>query len=360
MKVTYLPSGTFRAAVEQEVAAYFDSVGGVRQGTWAIHLKTAIAATWLLLSYGLLVFVHTSTPTAVLLAISAGGAMAAIGFNVQHDGGHRSYSKRRSVNRLMAFSLDLLGGSSYFWNFKHNIAHHTYPNISGHDDDIYVGPLGRLSPNDRRYWFHRFQHIYMWPLYALLAVKWQLLDDFRFIIAPGIASTNVPRPPPLELALFWLGKVLFFGLAIGLPLMYLPPSRVLLIFLVSGATLGIVLGSVFQLAHCVKEADYACGPGASVPMDRDWATYQVESAANFGCNNRLLTWFVGGLNFQIEHHLFPQVCHTHYPKLSAIVERQCRTHGVRYTSHPTVRAALGSHYRWLRYLGQRDAIHAAA
>ncbi len=350
MKITYLPGGPFRAELDHEVGKYFEGAGKSRHGSQAIYLKTAILFLWLGLSYATLVLTRMTTAEAVLLAISVGTAMAAIGFNVQHDGGHRAYSKHRGINRLMGFSLDLMGGSSYFWNYKHNIAHHTYPNISGYDDDIFLGPLGRLSPHDRRFWFHRFQHVYMWALYGLLAIKWQLLDDFRFIISPGIANTRVPRPRSGELALFWFGKILFFTLALGVPLFHLPASRVLLVFLVSGATLGTILGVVFQLAHCVSEADYAAVPADGV-MNRDWATYQVESAADFAQGNRLVTWFVGGLNFQIEHHLFPQVCHTHYPKLASIVQRVALKHGVHYTSAPTMTAAIGSHYRWLRHLG---------
>ncbi len=351
MKVTYLPSGAFRTDVEREVSAYFDTNGVSRHGCLAMYVKTAILSAWLVLSYAALVFADTTTWQAILLAISTGCAMAGIGFNVQHDGGHRAYSKRRVVNRIMGFSLDILGGSSYFWNYKHNIAHHSYPNISGSDDDIYVGPLGRLSPHDPRYWFHAFQHIYMWGLYALMAIKWHFIDDFRLIIKPGIANTKVPRPAAGEHALFWLGKVLFFGLAIGIPLIYHPLWKILALYAISAATLGIILGSVFQLAHCLNEADYACVPPSGT-MDRDWATYQVESAANFGEKNRLVTWFVGGLNFQIEHHLFPQVCHIHYPALAAIVRPLCQRHGVRYSSNPTMMSALASHYRWLRHLGR--------
>jgi linoleoyl-CoA desaturase len=252
----------------------------------------------------------------------------------------------------MGFSLDVLGGSSYFWNFKHNIAHHSYPNVSGADDDIYLGPLGRLSPHDRRYWFHRFQHIYMWGLYALMAVKWQLVDDFRFIIRPGIGDTHVPRPRMKEHVLFWVGKVVFFGLAVFLPLRHHSLGNVLLGFLATGAVLGVVLSLVFQLAHCVEDADFTPSPSQRAVPERDWATHQVESTVNFGRKNRLVTWLVGGLNFQIEHHLFPQVCHVHYPALSPIVERVCARHHVRYFSHETTWDALRSHYAWLRRLGR--------
>jgi linoleoyl-CoA desaturase len=352
LAIQYAPPTAFRQDLETEVTAYFARQGVSRQGGHALWVKTAVLGIWLAGSYGVLVFVAKQPWQILLAAASLACAMAGIGFNVQHDGGHRSYAVSSVLNRGMAFSLDLMGGSSYFWRYKHGIAHHGYPNISGHDDDVYLGPLGRLTPYDRRYWFHRFQHLYVWLLYALLAIKWQLLDDFRSIIKPGVADTSVPRPERGEQLLFWTGKLLFFGFALVLPMVFHPWLGVLVVFLFTGAILGLVLGVVFQLAHCLGEATFAKPPLPGQIMERDWATHQVESTVDFGRHSALLTWFVGGLNFQIEHHLFPRVCHTHYPALSPIIERICLTHGVHYAAHATATAALVSHYRWLRHLGQ--------
>jgi linoleoyl-CoA desaturase len=194
----------------------------------------------------------------------------------------------------------------------------------------------------------------VWLLYGLLAIKWQLVDDFRNIIKPGVASTQVPRPARGERLIFWLGKVLFFGFALALPMFFHSWWGVLAVFFLTDVILGILLSVVFQLAHCLGEAAFPKPPLPAQVMDRDWATHQVEATVDFARGNRALTWFVGGLNFQIEHHLFPRVCHTHYPAMSKIVERVCLAHGVRYACHATVAAALGSHYRWLRQLGQCD------
>ena len=352
MAIQYAPPTAFRGDLETEVAGFFKSQGISRQGGYAIWVKTAVLFVWLAVSYGVLVFVAKGSWQVLLAATSLACAMAGIGFNVQHDGGHRSFATSNTVNRAMAFSLDVMGGSSYFWHYKHGIAHHGCPNISGSDDDVYIGPLGRLTPHDRRFWFLRFQHLYIWFLYALLAIKWQLLDDFRCIIKPGIADTKVPRPAGMELALFWTGKVVFFGLALVLPMFFHPWQGVVYVFLFTGAILGLLLGVVFQLAHCLGEADFAKPPLPGQVMERDWATHQVESTVDFARDSTLVTLFIGGLNFQIEHHLFPRVCHTHYPALSKIVERVCQKHGVRYTAHTKASAALGSHYRWLRQLGR--------
>ncbi len=181
----YSPSSEFRRDLEARVAGYFDASQRCRQGSGRMYVKTAILMTWLVGSYVGLVWGATVWWQVVPLAISLALAMAGVGFNVQHDGNHGAYSSNCVVNKVAALTLNLLGGDAYFWHFKHNIAHHTYPNVTGSDDDIRLGPLARLTPHQRRYWFHRFQHLYVWGLYALLALNWQISGDFRSMIKPG-------------------------------------------------------------------------------------------------------------------------------------------------------------------------------
>ncbi len=184
-----------------------------------MYLKTAIVLTWFAASYALLVFVATTWWMALPLAISLALAMAAIGFNIQHDGSHGAYSKHPWINKLMALSLDMLGGSSYGWACKHNVVHHTYSNITGHDDDIDIGILGRISPHQKRFNFHRWQHIYLWLLYGFVAIKWHFYDDFRDVAIGRFGGLRHPRPKGWDLATFIGGKALFFSLAIGIPLL---------------------------------------------------------------------------------------------------------------------------------------------
>ena len=296
----------------------------------------------------LLVFVADNVWQAVPLAVSLALAIAGIGFNVQHDGSHGSYSTNPGVNRLMARALDLLGGSSFVWQRKHNVLHHTWPNVEGVDDDIDTGSLARLSPGQPRRAYHRFQHLYMWPLYCFLAVKWQLLDDFATVdpgqherpALPAAARHGAPR---LSRAASSCSSASPSGcrcccIRCG------PCSGV---YLLVSAVAGLTLSVVFQLAHCVPEAE--TGPELGT-----WAARQVQSSVDFARDSRLLNWYVGGLNLQIEHHLFPQISHPHYPALAPIVEATCREFGVRYTSHPTFGAAVAAHFRQLRELGRRD------
>ncbi len=349
----YLPKSQFTRELDARVDEYFATHDLRRRDLPRMYLKSAVVLAWCALSYVALVR-STTAWAAVPLSITLGLAMAAIGFNVQHDGNHGAYSSHAWINGLMARSLDLLGGSAYFWRFKHNIAHHTHTNISGMDDDISLGVLGRLSPNDRWRSPYRFQHLYVWFLYALLAVEWQTTGEFRNLWSKRrIGKTNVPFPCRREHFLFWVGKVVFFGLALVVPLcLHDKLGAVIGCYLISAVTLGLTLAIVFQLAHCVGEARFAEPAAGSDAVDREWAIHQIESTVDFAPRSRLVTWYVGGLNYQIEHHLFPRVCHIHYPALAPIVAATCNKFNVRHFTHPTLRQAVTSHVRWLRAMGR--------
>jgi linoleoyl-CoA desaturase len=353
LTATYLPRTDFARELHERVDLYFASSGKPRRDVPSAYLKAGIMMLWLFGSYLVLVFGVSTAWQAVPAAVSLGLAMAGVGFNVQHDGNHGAFSHRPWVNRLMALSLDLLGGSAYFWHFKHNVAHHTHPNIEGQDDDISLGILGRVSPFQRWYPHHRFQAIYIWPLYALFALQWQLGGEIRnLLFKRWVGSTRLPTPRGKELVIFWVGKVVFLGLAFGLPMALHPVGSVLALYAISAMVLGLVLAIVFQLAHCVDTTTFRGVTAASRLVPRPWAQHQVDTTVDFAQGNRLLTWYLGGLNFQIEHHLFPRICHVHYPALAPIVEEVCGAHGVRYLVYPTLWAAIRSHARLLQVMGR--------
>lgn len=335
------------------MASYFEATGRARQGARNLHAKTAVLLVWLTGSYVALVWWASAWWQAVPLASALALAMAGVGFNIQHDGNHGAYSRCDTVNKLAALSLNLLGGDAYFWHFKHNIAHHTYPNVTGADDDIRLGAAARLSPHQPHHWFHRFQHVYIWGLYALLALNWQLTGDFRSMLKPGVAETRLSRPRGWDLLWFWAGKAAFVTLAFVIPSLRHRVADVLCVYLLTTAVLGLTLATVFQLAHCVEEAQFPQPAADTRRIARDFAAHQVETSVDFARGNRLLTWYLGGLNYQVEHHLFPKTCHIHYPELSPIIEETCRAHGIAHRSHPTMRAALRSHVRWLKRMGRR-------
>ncbi|OAI46547.1 linoleoyl-CoA desaturase [Planctomycetaceae bacterium SCGC AG-212-F19] len=353
-RLKFTGSNGFHVELRRRVEAYFRTTGQRQRDCPRMYLKTAIVIGWFVTSYVLLVFWAEAWWQAVPLTLSLGLAMSAIGFNIQHDGSHHAYSDRSWVNRLAALSLDLIGVSSFVWHWTHNVVHHSYVNITGHDTDIDLGPLARLSPHQKRRVFHRYQQWYIWPLYCLFTIKWHLFDDFFDVLSGRIGSHRVRRLGLRDRVAFLGGKAISFSLTFGVPLLRHPLGHVLLYYVMVSCVLGFTLSVVFQMAHCVEEAAFPLPQGKPGRIETAWAVHQVQTTVNFSRRSWLAAWFLGGLNFQIEHHLLPRVCHVNYPELSRLVEETCREFGVRYAVHESFGAGLASHYRWLRRMGNPD------
>jgi linoleoyl-CoA desaturase len=342
----------FQREVNRRVDAYLAADSARRELRLGVPLKTAAVLAWFAGSYMALLLLPLPPLAVGALAISLGLAAAGIGFDIQHEANHGSLTASPFANAALSFTLDLLGGSSYVWRHKHNVLHHSQPNVIGFDSDLDVSPFARFAPGQDRLRGHRFQHLYVWFLYALLPVKWQFVDDFRDLATGRVGEQPLPAPRRAVLAAAITGKIFFLVWSLAIPLWLHPVWAVAVVFALASATLGVVLAVVFQLAHCVPGADFV---GQAAIADRDWATHQVAATLDFARGNRALCWYLGGLNFQIEHHLFPKVSHVHYPAIAPIVESTCRDMGVAYRSHPTFFAALASHVRWLRELGRAAA-----
>jgi linoleoyl-CoA desaturase len=349
-------SDGFLHTLRGRVDEYFRSTGRSPRDCPRMYLKSAIVGIWFVTSYVLLIFAAHTWWTALPLAVSLGVSLAAVGFNIQHDGGHHAYSRRAWMNKLMSMTADLIGASSYLWHWKHGVFHHTYVNVSGHDTDIDVGRFARLSPHARQRLWHRWQQFYLWPLYGLMAARWHLVGDFQDVIAGKIGPHRIPRPRGWNLVIFLGGKLVSFAIAFIIPLCLHSIWDVALFYLIVTGVMGIMLAVVFQLAHCVEEADYPLPAANTLRMEHAWDVHQVQTTVDFGRKSWILCWLLGGLNFQIEHHLFPRICHVHYPALSKIVEETCREFGIRYASHRTFLAGVISHFRWLRRLGRAATV----
>jgi linoleoyl-CoA desaturase len=351
-RVRFAPHSAFSRELKRRADAYFDGPGGRRRDLPGMYLKSVIILSWWVGSWVLLVFFTREPSPGVFCAVSLGLSIAGIGMSIQHDANHGGYSSHPIVNRAFRLSLDAMGVASFIWRQKHNVIHHTYTNIEGVDFDLDFGVIARLSPEQKRRVGHRYQHLYLWFLYGLLLPKWVLRDDFIHLFTQRAGPHKLYRPSRGDLALFVGGKVFFLTWAVVIPALYHPLWQVFLFLSITVMTLGMTLGAVFQLAHCVEEADFPSVPPSGEPMPRDVAVHQVETAVDFGRGNPLLTWYLGGLNFQVEHHLFPKVCHLHYPALSRIVEEVASRHGARYRAHETFSGALLAHLRWLRKMGR--------
>ena len=345
----------FHAELKRRVRSDFRRANLSAHGGPRIWFKSAVLLTWFAASYGLLLFAVTTWWLAIPLALSLVLAIAGIGFSIQHDANHGAYSSKPSVNRLMGLTLDMLGASSYFWHWKHNVLHHTYPNLAGADPDLDAEPFARLSTGQAHHPFYRLQQFYMWALYGFLFLKWHLVDDFQNVVQGRILMNRVPRPRGLRFFELFAGKAVFFGWALVVPMLFHRWWVVLAFYGATCAALGLLLAVVFQLAHCTEEAGFLGIPDDSKRVPESWAAHQVRTTADFARTNRLLTWYLGGLNFQVEHHLFSRVCHTHYPAMAGVVREVCDRHGVRHQSHEGLWSALASHTRWLRRMGEKVA-----
>lgn len=346
-------ANAFQVELRRRVDEYFTRTGRRRRDCPQMYLKTFTLFGLFALSYVMLVFFATVWWQALPLAILLGFVTAGIGLNVQHDGGHEAYSARRWINRLMAMTLDLIGGSSYLWHYQHGVLHHTYVNVTGHDSDIDLGVFARVTPHQKQLKMHRWQHFYIWPLYGLMAIRWQLFGDYMDVIRGRIGDHRIPRPRGWDLVVFIGGKIVFLTLALGIPMIFHPWWVVLIYYGAAAMVVGITLSVVFQLAHTVEEAEFVL-PNDANRIENAWAIHQVESTVDFARGSRLAAWLLGGLNYQIEHHLLPRICHVNFPALAPIVEQTCRDFGVRYSEHPTFMAGVRSHYRWLREMGTAD------
>jgi linoleoyl-CoA desaturase len=355
-KVTFTSRLGFYDEVKKQVYEYFEANKLSPHANWRMYLKTAIILLWLATAYVLLVFATSSLIMAIISAVAVAQGFALVGFNIMHDGNHGGYSRSRKVNSIMGFTLNLIGGSSWFWKHKHNILHHTYTNINELDEDIHVDGIMRMSPVQPRRPWHRFQHLYAFPAYSLMSLLWVTIGDFRKFFSGRIGDYKLPKISAGETTLFFLTKVFYFGYMLVLPMFFHPVLQVLAFFVLVHVVLGFSLALTFQLAHVVEGNTFPEPDPASATIENEWAIHEVETTADFAPKSRLAHWYFGGLNFQIEHHLFPRICHIHYPAISKVVKKVCEEFGINYVSYPTVRAAVGAHFRFLRTLGREDEI----
>ncbi len=342
----------FHRKLKQRVQEYFASIGKPPTATAAMYFKTALVLGTFAASYALLVFHAEAAWQGVALSALLGLSAAAIGTNIQHDASHGAYSKHSWANKLGSLSLDLIGGSSYLWRWKHVRFHHTYVNIADYDTDIDLGCLARITPSQKRLWVHRWQQWYLWPLYSFLAVKWQFFDDFSALILGRVGKHVVPRPRGADLLLFMLGKGVFFSLAFVIPLMIRPPLQVIAFYLLTALVAGICLSLIFILPHTVEESIFPLPSKQTNTIDHSRDIHQIRVTADFSRKSSTFTWLVGGLNYHREHHLFPTICHVHTPALATIIDAECEKAGIPHAEHASYSIGMVSHFKFLKKMGR--------
>ncbi|MBI5088988.1 MAG: acyl-CoA desaturase [Actinobacteria bacterium] len=327
----------------------------IRRARRRLHRKAALIFGLAVGSYVGLVFAPVGFVVRVLFALVLVIASVTMATSVMHDGNHGAFSASRRVNRIAGWSSDLLGASSFLWRFKHNRLHHGNTNVVGYDLDIDQMPFARLAPQQQWHPRHRYQHIYMWFLYGFLTLQWLVLGDFSTLVRGKQGTHPLPeRPRPRDVALILFGKVVHVSWALVLPMFFHPWWGVLGFYLASSWLVGFLLANCFQLAHCVDRAEFF-GPDAP-RRGPAFELHQLKTTVDIRCRmpivRRFVRWLMGGLDFQVEHHLAPKLPHTLYPEIAPRLEAACAARGVTYRAHASLTEAIRSHARWLRLMGE--------
>lgn len=339
----------FFSALKLKVNQYFEEQSVSKNGTINLYLKASFFISTYFISYYVLLFTQPVAWLSILLCAYMGLAAAAIGFNIMHDGSHGSFSNKKWINVLAAYSINLLGGDALLWKNKHNIIHHTYTNIEGHDQDIAQLPVLRLNRLQKRYYLHRFQHLYCFLVYGLSSLLWVFLLDFIKYFQGKVGNFKINNMELKDHLIFWGSKIAYFSFYLVIPAMVWGWADAVMGFLIFHFVLGVTLSTVFQLAHVVEEAEFTDSHLSDHKIEEEWAVHQLKTTTNFCTENNLMTWFVGGLNFQVVHHLFPKISHVHYKALNKIVIETCIEHQVSYHEFPSFLSALRSHMKHLKH-----------
>ena len=347
----------FGVTLNKRVNEYFKSEGIERHGNSAMVFKTAFMLSLYIVPYVLIVTgVLRGTWALLPWAMVMGFGIAGIGLSVMHDANHGAYSGHSWLNDLIGYSLNLMGATSFNWKIQHNVLHHSYTNVFDEDEDISPRGALRLAPQSEWKPVHRFQHIYAWVLYGLMTIVWVVHKDFSRLNKYRRNGLLKAQKSTLlkEWAILLATKAIFIGYMVILPAMVTPLLwwQVLIGVLVMHYVAGFVLAIIFQPAHVIEGTEYPEADDNRC-LENNWAVHQLLTTTNFANKSRLLSWYVGGLNFQIEHHLFPNVCHVHYRNISAIVQRTAADFNLPYKSYPTFWTALTAHGRQLRELGRK-------
>lgn len=351
-KVTFNnKQAAFFPALKKDIDTYFRENNIRKTGNWKLFSKTIIFLPLAIIIYLTLLLLPMPGLVAILLCAVLGFVLALIGFNVMHDACHGCYSSRPIVNEVLSYTLNLIGGNSFIWKQKHNILHHTYTNVDGMDDDIAVSPFIRLCTTQKWVPIHRIQHLYAPFLYSLNTIFWMMWQDFQKYFTQKVYRTKLPAMSMKEHLIFWVSKLFYVGVYIVLPIVLLGWIHWLIGFLVFNAIMGLGTSIIFQLAHVVEETEFSyVGIDDAITIENEWAIHQVKTTADFSPKSKLVTFLAGGLNYQVEHHLFPRISHVHYPTISKIVKKKCEEFNLQYNISPTFFSALNSHFRLIKQM----------
>jgi len=347
----------FYPELKKRVNQYFKENNLSRHANYTMRFKTIFMISLYFIPF-VLMLTGTITgflPTILMWALMGFG-MSGIGLSIMHDANHGAYSQSRKVNNVLGFIIHFVGGSRKNWKIQHNVLHHSFTNVDGYDKDLEYAFL-RMSSFQKRKGIHKYQAYYAPILYSVMTIYWSLTKDFEDLIVFNkmklLSTQNLTFRKALTQIVF--NKLWYFGLTLVLPLIFidLPWFQVMLGFILMHAICGLALALIFQSAHVTEETNvYKTDDNGSV--ENNWAIHQMNTTANFANKSVFFSWFIGGLNFQIEHHLFPSICHVHHKKISKIVKATAKEFNVPYNEHKTFLGVLKSHFSQLNQLGNGE------
>jgi len=350
----------FVTDLKNEVNRYFEENNLSKNADYRMVLKTIILLSVYFGSYALIISGALSWPVMLGLCVVMGIGMAGIGFSVSHDALHGAYTSNNLINRLLGYSFDLLGANGYIWKITHNVVHHTYTNIHEHDEDLEVAEFIRLSPHADYKSIHKAQHYLAFVAYSFATLFWVFIKDYKYFFKDHLGPYENKSHPVSEWITLIVTKIIYYTYMLVIPMLVLSITwwQLLIGFMAVHLTAGVILGVIFQLAHVVEGTDH---PTENVEgnIENTWMIHQMETTSDFAHENKLLCWYIGGLNYQIEHHLFPKICSIHYPDIAPIVQRVAEKHGVPYHYQETLGKAINSHYKTLKKFGKSAEVSLA-
>ena len=347
----------FTTDLRNSVNEYFNKNNIQPHGNWKIYVKTIFMAFLYLAPFILMISGFASSIALALMCwILMGLGMSGLGMVTMHDANHGSFSKNQKVNRFFGNSLYLLGGFPPNWRYQHNTLHHGFTNIEGHDEDISPAGILRFSPHSPLKKIHSFQYIYAWIFYSLMTISWITVKDFTRLKRYRETGVKLGNSKFEKLYVnLVISKILYYSLFLIVPLLMIHVSWYWIIigFLLMHFTGGLVLSSIFQTAHVVPSSEYPV-PGEDGDLDNNWAVHQLYTTCDYSPKSKIFSWFIGGLNYQVEHHLFPYISHIHYKEISKIVQIKAKEYGLPYHVNKSFVAAIWQHIKMLKLLGKRS------
>lgn len=343
----------FDQIVRTRVNDYFTKNNIKQTGNSWLFTKAFISMFGIIITYLAIIFGHLSWYSALFATFMFVQFQILLAFNVMHDGGHQSFSTNKTLNKVASWGMDFLGSSSFLWKQKHNSIHHTYTNIHGKDDDIDVAGMIRLSPEQEHKPWHRFQAWYAPFLYGFLSLYLLFYSDFQRMITKKIGDTPLNDVKVKDVAFFSVCKIVYLLYSLVIPMFFYNYLYVVLYFLFGHFIFGLTLSIVFQLAHTVNETTFPV-PDENGNMPFSWVEHQLNTTCDFAPKNSLVTFYCGGLNYQIEHHIFHKISHVHYPAISKILKQTCEEFGKPYNVNHSFFKALVSHFKFLHKMGKQQ------